>query len=70
MAISHDYRVMRVDRGWICWNETHLKLPIGEPLHEVLKYDNFMLIIYVVIAKCDFKSFRSYDLSLNFTKSK
>ncbi|VDI15771.1 Hypothetical predicted protein, partial [Mytilus galloprovincialis] len=36
MAISHDYRVMRADRGWICWNETHLKLPIGEPLHEVL----------------------------------
>ncbi|XP_021367660.1 enoyl-CoA delta isomerase 1, peroxisomal-like [Mizuhopecten yessoensis] len=30
LAMSHDYRVMRSDRGWISWNETHLKLRLGD----------------------------------------
>ena len=38
MAMCHDYRVMRSDRGWISWNETHLKMPIGDALMEILKY--------------------------------
>ncbi|XP_033755080.1 enoyl-CoA delta isomerase 1, peroxisomal-like [Pecten maximus] len=36
LAMSHDYRVMRSDRGWITWNETHLKLRLGDMLLNLL----------------------------------
>ncbi|XP_021352905.1 enoyl-CoA delta isomerase 1, peroxisomal-like [Mizuhopecten yessoensis] len=36
LAMSHDYRVMRSDRGWISWNETHLKLRLGDMLLNLL----------------------------------
>ncbi|XP_069113079.1 uncharacterized protein [Argopecten irradians] len=36
LAMSHDYRVMRADRGWISWNETHLKLRLGDMLLDLL----------------------------------
>ncbi|XP_060084633.1 uncharacterized protein LOC132563889 [Ylistrum balloti] len=36
LAMSHDYRVMRSDRGWISWNETHLKMRFGDMLLDLL----------------------------------
>ncbi|KAJ8303284.1 hypothetical protein KUTeg_019680 [Tegillarca granosa] len=37
LAIAHDYKVMRSDRGWISWNETLMNLRLGEPFIELLK---------------------------------
>ena len=37
VAICHDYRVMRSDRGWISWNETLIHLRISDPLIEILQ---------------------------------
>ncbi|XP_052061205.1 uncharacterized protein LOC127701353 [Mytilus californianus] len=36
LAMGHDYRVMRSDRGWICWNEVHMNLPIKEDIRDVI----------------------------------
>ncbi|KAJ8303380.1 hypothetical protein KUTeg_019776 [Tegillarca granosa] len=36
-AMVHDYRVMRDDKGWICWNETHIKMRFPENLLEILR---------------------------------
>ncbi|XP_048743447.1 uncharacterized protein LOC125656864 [Ostrea edulis] len=37
LAICHDYRVMRSDRGWISWNETLISLRIQGSLYEILE---------------------------------
>lgn len=37
IAICHDYRVMRSDRGWISWNETLISARIPVPLIEILQ---------------------------------
>ena len=48
LAISHDYTVMRKDRGWICWNEILLKrTPKGGDgsLNDIIRYDDKECII-------------------------
>ncbi|XP_033755842.1 enoyl-CoA delta isomerase 1, peroxisomal-like [Pecten maximus] len=42
LAMSHDYRVMRTYRGWISWNETHLKSRLGDML---LKHLSINLVL-------------------------
>ncbi|XP_061189925.1 uncharacterized protein LOC133197747 isoform X1 [Saccostrea echinata] len=37
LALCHDYRVMRSDRGWISWNETLISLRITDSLSEILE---------------------------------
>ncbi|XP_048743456.1 uncharacterized protein LOC125656873 [Ostrea edulis] len=37
LALCHDYRVMRSDRGWISWNETLISLRIPGQLFEILE---------------------------------
>ncbi|XP_061189924.1 uncharacterized protein LOC133197746 [Saccostrea echinata] len=37
LAICHDYRVMRSDRGWISWNETLISSRIPKFLIEILE---------------------------------
>lgn len=36
LALCHDYRVMRSDRGWITWNEVLLGSRFPAPLHDFL----------------------------------
>ncbi|XP_071174655.1 uncharacterized protein [Mytilus edulis] len=36
LAMGHDYRVMRSDRGWLCWNEVHMNLPIRADIMGVI----------------------------------
>ncbi len=35
LAISHDYRVMRADRGFVCWPEVALDMTFPFPLQEL-----------------------------------
>ncbi|KAK3086848.1 hypothetical protein FSP39_024400 [Pinctada imbricata] len=53
LAICHDYRVMRSDRGWISWNETLINLRIRGPMQEILhlKLDSRAIRESVVYAK-------------------
>ncbi|OWF55156.1 enoyl-CoA delta isomerase 3-like [Mizuhopecten yessoensis] len=37
IAITHDYRVMNSKRGWICWNEIHLKRPLDQEVCNLLR---------------------------------
>ncbi|XP_062583106.1 uncharacterized protein LOC134244888 [Saccostrea cucullata] len=37
LAVCHDYRVMRSDRGWISWNETLISSQIPKFLIEILE---------------------------------
>ncbi|XP_061188600.1 uncharacterized protein LOC133196755 [Saccostrea echinata] len=37
LALCHDYRVMRSDRGWISWNETLISVRITDSLKEILE---------------------------------
>mmetsp|Transcript_2016 Transcript_2016/g.2109 ORF Transcript_2016/g.2109 Transcript_2016/m.2109 type:complete len:239 (-) Transcript_2016:81-797(-) len=36
LAISFDYRIMRSDRGFICFNEIDLGMPIPQPFQDLL----------------------------------
>ncbi|XP_033754706.1 enoyl-CoA delta isomerase 3-like [Pecten maximus] len=38
IAAAHDYRVMNSKRGWICWNELHLKLGLAQDSLDLLRY--------------------------------
>lgn len=38
LALCHDYRVMRSDRGWITWNEVLLGSRFPAPLHDFLQW--------------------------------
>ncbi|XP_060557216.1 uncharacterized protein LOC132717694 [Ruditapes philippinarum] len=37
MALMHDYRIMRKDRGWINWPEVHLKLPFTKTMLDLFR---------------------------------
>lgn len=37
IALMHDYRVMREDRGWINWPEVHLKLPFTKTMLDLFR---------------------------------
>ncbi len=37
MALTHDYRIMRNDRGWFCLPEVHLKVPFTVGMMSLLK---------------------------------
>ncbi|XP_048743432.2 uncharacterized protein LOC125656858 [Ostrea edulis] len=37
LAMCHDYRVMRSDRGWISWNEMLISIRIRGPSYEILQ---------------------------------
>lgn len=59
-AIAHDYRVMNSERGWICWNEVDINIPIPERLiHDMrfvvtiahFNYNSQMGIMYIIITK-------------------
>ncbi|OWF50786.1 3-hydroxybutyryl-CoA dehydratase-like protein, mitochondrial [Mizuhopecten yessoensis] len=49
LAMSHDYRVMRSDRGWISWNETHLKLRLGDMLLNLLRYAKLNVMLDLLV---------------------
>ena len=38
IALAHDYKVMRSDRGWWCLNEVHIKRNFTAGLLEMAKY--------------------------------
>ncbi len=44
MALTHDYRIMRNDRGWFCLPEVHLKIPFTVGMMSLLK----SVIIYSI----------------------
>jgi enoyl-CoA hydratase/carnithine racemase len=37
MAVAHDYRVMRADRGFFCMPEVDMKVPLHPAMTEILK---------------------------------
>ncbi|KAL3860295.1 hypothetical protein ACJMK2_010434 [Sinanodonta woodiana] len=37
LAIAHDYRVMRSDRGWLCWPETRLKMKLRPTMLDIIR---------------------------------
>ena len=37
IALACDYRVMREDRGWICFSEVDVGVPIGEPMMKLVR---------------------------------
>ncbi|KAK3603394.1 hypothetical protein CHS0354_009376 [Potamilus streckersoni] len=36
LAIAHDYRVMRSDRGWLCWPETRLRMKFRPKMLDII----------------------------------
>lgn len=38
IAAAHDYRVMNVKRGWICWNEILINLRLQQDSLDLLRY--------------------------------
>ncbi|KAK3085597.1 hypothetical protein FSP39_005925 [Pinctada imbricata] len=53
LALCHDYRIMRSDKGWISWNETLIQYRIPESLKEVIttKIDSRAIRESVIYAK-------------------
>ena len=37
LALAHDYRVMRIARGWFCFPEIHLKLRFQQGMYALLR---------------------------------
>ena len=37
IALMHDFRIMRSDRGWITWPEVHLKLPMTNAMLDLIR---------------------------------
>ncbi|XP_041376997.1 enoyl-CoA delta isomerase 2, peroxisomal-like [Gigantopelta aegis] len=37
IALCHDLRVMQSDKGWMSWNEIHIKATFTEPLYKLLQ---------------------------------
>ena len=38
LSISHDFRVMRSDRGWFCLPEVFLKMRFPDALVDLVRY--------------------------------
>ena len=38
LALTHDYRLMKRERGWFSLPEVHLKMEFTKPLMELVKY--------------------------------
>ena len=37
IALMHDFRVMRSDKGWLTWPEVHMKLPMTNVMLDVIR---------------------------------
>ena len=37
LALAHDKRVMRQDRGWVCFPEVDIQIPFGTGMHALLR---------------------------------
>lgn len=37
LALACDYRVMREDRGWICFSEVDVGVPLGQPMLDLIR---------------------------------
>ena len=46
LSISHDFRVMRSDRGWFCLPEVFLKMRFPDALVDLVRYLNTELWYY------------------------
>ena len=52
LALTHDYRLMKEERGWFSLPEILIKMPFTVPLMEIAKYTHVHTQTYLVILRC------------------
>ena len=46
LALACDYRIMRSDRGWLCWPEAELNMKFQEPSLELIRLEHSLHKLY------------------------